>query len=215
MEQNKTSKEEANAQGIRAVMCDRIKGEFDRLITKQIDPWIFFNNKGFLVKKFNGKTISYPGVEYSGSSLSQFFWEGYIQPFIEDVIKRTIKYTIELAKEKGVSISAVLYSTQANLSGGIDAVFKKMQDIDRRLQGKGNPKNVPKRDISIEVKQMDAYLDKQIENYRNLAFETPKGWFLKWYEKSPHIKWLIGIIISVLALIFSACAVIFSILSRK
>ena len=53
MEQNKTSKEEANAQGIRAVMCDRIKGEFDRLITKQIDPWIFFNNKGFLVKKFN------------------------------------------------------------------------------------------------------------------------------------------------------------------
>ena len=94
-------------------------------------------------------------------------------------------------------------------------MFKKMQDIDRRLQGKGNPKNVPKRDISIEVKQMDAYLDKQIENYRNLAFETPKGWFLKWYEKSPHIKWLIGIIISVLALIFSACAVIFSILSRK
>ena len=211
---NKTSTEETVAQGIRAIMCDRIKSEFDRLITEQVDPWMFFNSKGISVKKFNGKQISISGAAFSGS-VPLVFWNDYIQPFIQDIIKRMIVETIEQAAKKDVPLSLVLESTKANLAGGIDAVFAKMQDIDQRLRGKGNPKSVSRYDTFPEICRMNAYLDRQVETYRNFAFEPSQSRFRKWYDKSPHIKWLIGIIISVLALVISAGAVVFSILSRK
>jgi len=184
--------EEINARGIRARMSDIISGEFKRLIKDQIDPWIFFNSKGVHVKKFGGGNISISGVKYNGST-SLVFWS-YIKPYIEDIIKRMIEKTIELAKDKDVQISAVLGSTKANLSGGIDTVYCKMQDIDRKLRGKGYPESVPKRDVSSEIKQMNNFLDKQLEIYRNLTFQGSESWFKKWYQDNPHWVWLIGIV---------------------
>ena len=185
--------EEVNARGIRAKMCDVIFGEFKRLIKDQIDPWIFFNSKGVHVKKFGGGNISISGVKYNGST-SLVFWS-YIKPYIEDIIKRMIEKTIELAKDKDVRISAVLGSTKANLSGGIDTVYRKMQDIDRKLRGKGYPESVPKKDISYELKEMNDFLGKQIKTYEDLAFQIPEGWFKKWYNKNPHLVWLLAAII--------------------
>ncbi len=85
-----------------------------------------------------------------------------------------IEKTAKLASDKDIPISAVLGSTQANLSGGIDAVYHKMQKIDRNLRGGGDPKSVPKRDVSFEIKKMNEYLDRQITIAKDLHFETPE-----------------------------------------
>ena len=101
------------------------------MIKEQVDPWVFYNSKGVRVKKFDGKFISHSGCRFSGTAV-QVFWNGYIEPYIENVVKKKIKETIELAKVKNVPISAVIESTKANLSGGIDTIYRKMQKVDSR-----------------------------------------------------------------------------------
>jgi len=190
----KKNAEDINANGIRAKMCDVISKEFERLIKEQVEPWFFFNSKGFHVKKFDGKDISISGCKF-GDTSRLVFWSGYIEPYIEDVIKRMIEETIKLANDKNVQISAVLDSTKANLSGGIDTVYRKMQEVDRRLRGNGYPESVPKRDASLEIKKMNNVLDKQIKTYEDLAFQIPDSKFKKWYRENPHWIWIIGIIV--------------------
>jgi hypothetical protein len=185
---------EINANGIRAKMCDVISKEFKRLIKEQIDPWLFFKTGKFSIKKFDGRDISYPGVGFEGTP-RHVFWSGYIEPYIEDITKRMIEETIKLAKDKNVQISAVLDSTKANLSGGIDTVYRKMQEVDRRLRGNGYPESVPKQDVSCEIKKMNDFLDRQIRTYEDLAFQIPDSWFKKWYQENPHWVWIVGIII--------------------
>ncbi|HUU16849.1 MAG TPA: hypothetical protein VMW72_06860 [Sedimentisphaerales bacterium] len=193
--------EEINANGIRAKMCDVISEEFKRLIKKQIDPWSFFNSKGIRAKTFDGKDISISGVTFGSSS--RVFWQGYIEPFIEDVIKRMIEETIRLAKDKNVKLSFVLSSTKANLSSGIDTVYSKMQDVDRRLRGKGYPESVPKRDINSEIKKMNDFLDRQTKTYEDLAFQVPECGLKRWYQENPHWVWIIAIIIAIITIIIS------------
>ena len=163
---------EKKAKGIRARMCDIISGEFKRLIKKQVDPWIFYNSKGVHLKKFDDKNISMSGGKYNDQSKAVFF--GHIEPYIQDVIKRKIEETVELAKDKKVPISKVLGSTEANLSGGIDTVYHKIQKVDRRLRGGGDPESVPKRDVSFEVEKMNDFLDRQIKIAEDLHFEIHK-----------------------------------------
>lgn len=170
---HKKNAEEINANGIRAKMRDIIFEEFKRLIIKQVDPWIFYNSKGVRVEKFDGKYISHSGCKF-GQTSRLVFWNGYIEPYIEDVVKKKIEETIELAKGKNVPISAVLGSTKANLSGGIDTVYRNMQKVDRQLRGNGDPKSVPKRDISHKIKEMDDFLDRQVKIHENLSFQIPK-----------------------------------------
>ncbi len=163
---------EKKANGIRARMCDIISGEFERLIEKQVDTWFRYNSHGVHLKRFDGKNISMSGVKYNDQSKAVFF--SYIEPYIQDVIKRKIEETVELAKDKKVPISKVIGSTKANLSGGIDTTYHKMQEVDRRLRGGGDPKSVPKRDVSFEVKKMNDFLDRQIKTAEDLHFEIHK-----------------------------------------
>lgn len=201
----KKNAEEINANGIRVKMSDVIFKEFERLKKEQIEPWFFFNSNGINIKKFDGKDISISGCVFSSSSSSLVFWSGYVEPYIEDVINRMTEETIRLANDKNVQISAVLDSTKANLSGGIDTVYCKMQEVDRRLRGNGYPESVSKRDASLEIKKMNDFLDRQIKTYEDLAFQIPDGWLKKWYQENPHWVWIIGIIIGsgIFALIIS------------
>jgi hypothetical protein len=160
---------EKKTRGIRAKMDDIISGEFKRLIEKQVDPWIFYNSKGVNLKQFNDKIISMSGGKYDDQSKMVFF--GHIEPYIQDVIKRKIEETVELAKDKRVPIFTVLGSTESNLSGEINTVYHKIQIIDRRLRGGGDPESVPKRDVSSEIKKMNGFLDRQIKIAKDLHFE--------------------------------------------
>ncbi len=131
------------------------------------------------------------------------FWHGCIEQFVEDVIKRMIEETIRLAKDKNVKLSAVLSSTKANLSSGIDTVYSKMQEVDRRLRGKGYPESVPKRDIYSEIKKMNDFLDRQTKTYEDLAFQVPERGLKRWYQENPHWVWIIAIIIAIITIIIS------------
>jgi hypothetical protein len=174
---NKVS--ETNADGIRAKMSGDIFEEFEQLVKKQVTPWAFFNaSNGIHVKKFDGSDISISGIKYNDQSKIVFF--NYIEPFIEDVIKRKIDETVELAKDKKVPLTMVFYSSKVNLSGGIDRVYKKMQEIDRRLRGGGNPKSVPMRDVSLEIKTMNDFLDRQIKIAEDLNFGMLNTEKTKW-----------------------------------
>ena len=162
---------EKKASGIRAKMCDNISEEFKKLIKEQVTRWSFHNTGKGGVKTFDGQFIPFSGG-YNDQRKNIFF--NHIKSFIEDVIKRKIEETVELAKDKKVPISKVLGSTEANLSGGIDTVYHKIQKVDRRLRGGGDPESVPKRDVSFEVKKMNDFLDRQIKIAEDLHFEIHK-----------------------------------------
>lgn len=168
---NEPKKEETekNAKGIRAKMSDIISEEFKRLIKKQVTPWSFYNSKGVRVKKFDGEDILMSGSKYNDQTKMVFF--SHIESYIEGTIKRMIEKTAELAKDKNVPISMVLSSTEVNLSGGIDTIYHKIQQVDRRLRGGGYPESIPKRDVSFEVKKMNDFLDRQIKIAEDLYFE--------------------------------------------
>ena len=187
--------EDIIANGIRAKMRDAISAEFKRLVKERVEPWIFFKNGPFHAKKFDG-------------SPRLVFWSGYIEPYIEDTANRMIEQTIELANQKGVPVSAVLMSTNANLSCGIDTVYHKMQDVDRRLRGKGCPKSVQKRDAACEIKKMNNLLDRQISTHQDLAFSVSDSWFKKWYQDNPHWLKLVEIALLFLSIIVAAVAIV-------
>jgi len=179
---------EIKADGIRSKMCDDIFEEFKRLVKDQVAPWGLFNaGKGIHIKKFDGNDISISGIKYSDQSKAVFF--NSIEPFIEDVIRRKIKETVELAKDKEVPLSMVLDSSEANLSGGIDTVYHKMQEIDRRLRGGGDPKSVPLRDVSLEIKTMKEFLDRQIKIAEKLNFELPEANDSSSLKLKKNAKW--------------------------
>lgn len=195
---------EINANGIRAKMRDDIFEEFKRLVKNQVEPWVFFNSgKLVRVKQFDGEDISLigSGTKYNDQSKNVFL--NHIEPFIEDVIKRKIDETIELAKDKKVPLTAVLGSTKANLSIGIDTVYHKIREIDGMLRGGGYPESVPMRDVSLEIKTMNHFLDRQIKIAEDLNFETPET-----VKKKPFYKTLWFYITSTLAFLLLLTSVI-------
>lgn len=55
------------------------------------------------------------------------------------------------------------------------SVYKRMQDIDRRLRGEGYPERISPRDINNEIKSMESKLDDYYSSSINSVEHTKKN----------------------------------------
>jgi len=175
-----------------------ISEEFKKLKDEKITPWVFFNTgKMPVITNFYGKSIHYQGVEFEGSP-RLVFWDGFIEPFLKDIIVRSIQSVVNLSKENGVATEDVLLHAKRQLSSGIWSIYHEMQNIDQRIKGKGFPERANKRDISGKIKRMEKFL----EDHVNSAIEISKKRFSinKLYREHPFWFWLIGAIIAVISI---------------
>lgn len=179
------------------VLQKRLKDEFQKLINEQITPWIFMTTSaGLKIKKFDGKQISYDGIEFSGLP-EAVFWGGYIEPFLEDISFRAIDAAIAKSKAQDTILQPVLRDVLELLKLGFDNVYARMADVDRRLRGKGYPESAPQKDTTPYLKKMERFVVRRIE--AELKLWKPVPWFAgleRFYENNKGLVWIIGSLIA-------------------
>lgn len=135
-----------------------INNEFKKLEREKVTPWVFMNGGEMgPIEDFYGRTIHYKGVAFEGSP-RQVFWGNFINPFLEGIFVWAFELALQFADKRGSERPPTIMHTHQCLTNGIYAIYNRMQDIDRRLRGKGFPKQVPLRDVSREIKNMEMRL---------------------------------------------------------
>ena len=111
---------------------------------------------------FYGKSISYQGVEFSGSA-RDVFWHRYIEPFIEDAADRAFNETLRIARDRQFAADIPLKETAGLLVSLSRKSFRRMEDIDQRLRGKGYPNSVPRYDTESEQAKVERFIVRRAE----------------------------------------------------
>lgn len=182
----------------------RIHDAFENLIRRQVTPWSFLTSgRPFRIQYFDGKQIAYEGVGFEGSP-RDVFWSRYIEPFLEDIAIREIEAAVSQAKERGIDARQLLPEVQTLLSAGFRRVYARMTDVDRRLRGRGFPDKVAIRPVEREIAVMDEFLGERIK--AELAMWQPKAITEYWFERNKFWVWIVGITVSVVALVISLWA---------
>lgn len=141
-----------------------IRQAFGQLETDKVTPWAFLTTgKMRPIENFYGRKIQYVGVEFEGSP-RDVFWNGFIEPFLEAIFLWGFDLALSYAKERHVDFQQVIQHTKERLSEGMSTIYQRMQDIDRRLRGKGFPKRVTPHNISGLVKAMQGKLQEYYES---------------------------------------------------
>lgn len=102
---------------------------------------------------FHWQTIRYSGVPFEGSP-QHMFWNGFIDPFLEAQITEGFEIALDHAQKRGVDATSCLLVARNELCDGITSIYQRMQDIDRRLRGRGNPLSVQPRDVKPAILAM-------------------------------------------------------------
>jgi len=131
----------------------------ETLKNDKLTPWFWFNSRGVNVTDFYGKTIHMEGPY--GPSQAMVFWE-FIKPFLVDAIVKTLDETLETCRVRGLKPEEPYIRETAMLLDGhlIDPIYRYMAEIDRRIRGNGNPKNVRRENVIDKIDEMVKVLDK-------------------------------------------------------
>jgi hypothetical protein len=144
----------------------------ETLINDKLTPWRWFNFRGVDIADFYGRTICLKGMVYgAGTEMLVFF--SFIGPFLKDAIVKILDETIETCRVRGLKPEEPYIREAAMVLSGhlINPIYDEMADIDRHLRGKGNPKSVPRRDVtelSAEIiKFLNETKDEMIRVYKD------------------------------------------------
>lgn len=182
----------------------RIKDAFYGVQSKQVTPWSFMTaGPPFRVRHFDGKEIAYQHVAFEGSP-EHVFWHGYIEPFLEDLCVREIGTAVSMAKERDVDGKLLLSEVQTLLSAGVKTVYASMADVDQRLRGKGYPDRIVPKSITLQVQQMERFIDELVQAELAMWRPKPRPFFRmieELYDANKGLVWLIGAALSLLGLL--------------
>jgi hypothetical protein len=152
-----------------------VNDEYTRLDRAQLTPWAFFRGTGVKVNDFYGKPIAYEGLAFSGSPVL-IFWNGYIEPFLEDIAFRAIDLTLKSSADRTIPIRQPLLEVQGQLYGLCHKTFDRMANIDQRLRKTGVRDEVPVRRTDKELARMHQFIDKRIDaELRVIAVSATPG----------------------------------------
>jgi len=146
----------------------KIQSAFRQLDQDKLTPWAFLLSDMQPVVDFLGRTIRYSGVTFEGTP-QHIFWNGFIEPFLEAQIAEGFQLALDHAQKRGVDVASCLLVARNELYGGITSIYRRMQDIDRRLRGSGTPQSVPLRDVKPSIHAMQ---EKVNEYYASAAKAT-------------------------------------------
>ena len=180
----------------------RLTDEFERIITEQVTPWVFMKtDAGLNVKRLNGKSISYGGIEFAGSA-RDVFWSRYIEPFLEKLADETIDYVVRECESTQAKLEPALVAVHTGLSAGFRKVYEEMQDVDVRLRGNGYPERVRPKEINHYIQRMEQFVESRIDAEIKLRGRAAWSAFIeRFYKRNAGLVWLIGIAIGIAGLV--------------
>jgi len=172
---------------LNAIIQADVNAAEDKILTNTIDPWIFYNSHGVNILKANGKQISIKGVEFSGSA-SDVYWSGFADEWIQKIGRELIESTRKKAIERGLPIAPALSDCFDELKIMIETIFNRMAEIEQRLNGKGYPKSIPKKDVSDQIQKNVDFLQLIINSEINssVSSHSNSGWWLNVLELKPN-----------------------------
>lgn len=166
-----------------------IEDEYEKLRRDKITPWSFLQSgHSFKCIDFFGREIYYSGVKFEGSP-ELVFWDGFIEPFLKDIIFRTINNTIQLCREKKIFSATPIKETGELLKVLVRKVYNDMADVDRRLRGAGFPQKIEKKDVSGKVQPFLILIDERVGSELSIRKRLNE-----FYYNHPGLVWLIGLI---------------------
>lgn len=166
------------------------------IITRQVEPWNFMR-QGLKVQRFDGRSISYSGIEFEGSP-RQVFWGGYIEPFLQDLVVKELSAARAMAKERDVDGRLVIKEVQGLLTSAVSRVFTRMVDVDRRLRGNGFPAEVVPKPVEKEAGQMLSFL--QLHADAELQMWKARPAYEVWYDRNKFFVWVAGVLLALAGL---------------
>lgn len=146
----------------------------------------------FSCKDFYGREISYQVIEFEGSP-RDVFWGRYIEPFLEDIVDRSVNETLRLAKERSQNATEALSEVQNLLLSLAQNTYRRMSEVDRLLRGRGNPESVPNRDSSSELNATERFIEQRINTEK--AMYKPKLWINEFYNEHTFLFWLLALVL--------------------
>jgi hypothetical protein len=181
-----------------------VNDEYVKLDHDQITPWAFLHSGvPFTVKRFHGSPIAYSGILFAGSP-QIVFWNGYIEPFLEDIAFRAIDLTMREAPNRKIPLREPLLEVQGQLHGLCRRAFDRMANIDQRLRGGGFPAKVQLRNTDKELARMHQFIDKRIAaELRAIPVES-SPWMVRlnqWQKENPFLFWLIPLSVAIFGLL--------------
>lgn len=149
---------------------------FRQLELDKVEPWVFLTTgKMQPIETFYGKTIRYSGGAFEGSP-RVVFWGGFIEPFLEAIFNRMFEAASSYSRERQADSREVVQHVKQRLLEGVSRIYRRMQDIDCRLRGKGDPRSVSPMDVSGRIREMEEKLRSYAESaLRGLDGKEPLG----------------------------------------
>jgi hypothetical protein len=132
--------------------------EFEKLKREKITPWAFFTtDKGVRLRDYFGKQVSYTGggLAFEGSP-RMYFWNGFIQYFLNDIVSKSFSETLNFCRGHGLDSKLPMAETAFLLKDGIRRIYAEMAIIDQRLRGKGYPDSVLRYSPEEEIAQSES-----------------------------------------------------------
>lgn len=120
----------------------------------------FASGKG-TIKTFSGKTCSWSGTLFEGSS-RDVFWGRYIEPFLEDCTERLIDLVVQESDSNKLNLKLELYTLSNHMRGLFARIYNEMAEADQRMLGMGHPNQIDRKDVTQEIISMNHYLDQHI-----------------------------------------------------
>ncbi len=191
-------------------LAEKVKKWGDKLIADKINPWIFLIANGVKVTRYDESLITYQGVGFEGSPRT-VFWEGFIEPFLRHGISEWLDSIAKQCLQQKIEPKPYLQTVTDNLHGCIELVYTRMAQIDQKLRKatmnyqsaewkKRYGTEIRLRDVSVEIKQMKAYLDR---HYNAVLDAAQKEWQTqqaknKWYRNRSIQAALISAVVLIL-----------------
>jgi hypothetical protein len=174
------------------------------LIKDQITPWIEIADTGpFRMTGFRGAQIKHDGKHYMGAA-QQNFWNGYIEPFLEQICATELSAAAAAAEHRGLDPNAVLAEVEDLLRIGVLRVYHEMARIDQALCKLDMP-NAQLRGTDGYVAYMQAYIAERIRAERALwGTMSPAE---TWHMRNRFRAWMITTVLAGLALIVAIIGV--------
>ncbi len=109
------------------------------------------------VQKYDGSMICYQGIKFEGSP-KHVFWQGFIEPFLENGAIEILNQTAAMARKCNLSITDCLNEAENILKILVSLTYEEMAVIDQRLSGDGIKKG-PRVNISGKVTSMNSLIN--------------------------------------------------------
>lgn len=133
-------------------------------IFKKLTKWCFLTaGPPMEVEKYDGSLIHYQGIKFKGSP-KLVFWEGFIEPFLENGAIEIFNKTSETSYKCNLSVNACLNEAEDLVKILVSLTYEKMADIDQRLSGNGIKKG-PRVGVAGKIANMNAL----IKSHRKIA----------------------------------------------